>query len=142
VPYALYGVRRFNDFQTHLDIPKAVLAERLNELVEHGILKRVPDSEHAGRHLYELTASGRALWPVLHSLLVWGGKHRPPTAGSSRHAGCRTRLDDNGRCPGCGATPEPEDILTEPRRGHRTERDDPVAVALRAPHRLLEPIET
>jgi DNA-binding HxlR family transcriptional regulator len=26
---AFYGVQRFNDFQAHLDIPKAVLSDRL-----------------------------------------------------------------------------------------------------------------
>ena len=44
---ALYGVRRFKDFQEHLDVPKAVLAERLSTLVEHGILVRRPDPDHA-----------------------------------------------------------------------------------------------
>ena len=62
---ALYGVRRFSDFQVHLDIPKAVLSDRLNGLVEHGILERRPDPDHAGRSLYELTEAGRDLWPVL-----------------------------------------------------------------------------
>ena len=52
---AFFGVRRFNDFQAHLDIPKAVLSERLGWLTENGVLKRQPDPNHAGRHLYELT---------------------------------------------------------------------------------------
>jgi DNA-binding HxlR family transcriptional regulator len=139
---AFYGVRRFNDFQAHLDVPKAVLAERLNGLVENGIVDRHPDPEHGGRHLYELTESGRALWPVLHSLLVWGGKHRRPNSRIFLHAACGTRLDDSAQCPTCGVTPEPEGIVTEPRRGYRSAREDPVAVALREPHRLLVPIET
>src|SRR5579884_1795889 len=75
---AFYGVRRFNDFQAHLDIPKAILSDRLNGLVEHGVLERQPDPAHSGRYLYELTASGRDLWPVLYSILVWGGRHRHP----------------------------------------------------------------
>ncbi len=60
---AFYGVRRFNDFQAHLDIPKAVLSDRLNGLVEDGILARVPDPAHSGRHLYELTPSGSSCGP-------------------------------------------------------------------------------
>jgi DNA-binding HxlR family transcriptional regulator len=36
---AFYGVHRFNDFHAHLDIPKAVLSERLNGLTEDGILE-------------------------------------------------------------------------------------------------------
>ncbi|MBV8713141.1 MAG: helix-turn-helix transcriptional regulator, partial [Solirubrobacterales bacterium] len=39
---AFFGVRRFNDFHVHLDIPKAVLSDRLSGLVEDGILEREP----------------------------------------------------------------------------------------------------
>jgi DNA-binding HxlR family transcriptional regulator len=137
---AFFGVRRFGDFQAHLDIPKAVLSDRLSGLVEDGVLERRPDPEHAGRHLYELTAAGQDLWPVLHSLLVWGGRHRRPNSRVFKHVGCGTRLDDSGGCPACGLVPRAEDVLTEPRSGSGTLRDDPVAVALRAPHRLLEPV--
>ena len=35
---AFYGVVRFSDFRAHLDIPPAVLSERLRLLVEHEIL--------------------------------------------------------------------------------------------------------
>jgi DNA-binding HxlR family transcriptional regulator len=141
---AFFGVRRFNDFHAHLDIPKAVLSDRLGGLVEDGILERRPDPQHAGRHLYELTDAGRDLWPALHALLVWGGRHRAPNSRIYKHAACGNPLDDHGHCPTCGITPDPQDILTEPRRGQRRRaiRGDPVAIALRAPHRLLEPIET
>jgi DNA-binding HxlR family transcriptional regulator len=136
---AFYGVHRFNDFRAHLDIPRAVLSERLNGLVEDGILERLPDPGHAGRHLYQLTQAGRDLWPALHALLMWGGRYRQVNALLFKHAVCGTVLDHSGACPGCGVAPAPEDILTEPLR--RTERDDPVAMALRRPHRLLEPIQ-
>jgi DNA-binding HxlR family transcriptional regulator len=141
---AFYGVRRFNDFYAHLDIPKAVLSDRLSGLVEDGILERRPDPEHARRHLYELTAAGRDLWPTLHALLVWGSRHRAPNSRIFKHVACGTPLDDHGHCPTCAVTPAPHDILTEPRRGRRRRavRDDPVAIALRGPRRLLEPIET
>jgi DNA-binding HxlR family transcriptional regulator len=139
---AFYGVRRFNDFQAHLDIPKAVLSDRLGGLVDDGVLERRPDSQHAGRHLYELTAAGRELWPALNALLMWGGRHRNPNSRVFRHAACTTELEDNGYCPRCELTPGPEDIVTELRRGRGQLRDDPVAVALRAPHRLLEPVDT
>jgi DNA-binding HxlR family transcriptional regulator len=141
---AFLGVRRFNDFHAHLDIPKAVLSDRLGGLVEDGVLQRRPDPEHAGRQLYELTAVGRDLWPTLHALLVWGGRHRAPNSRVFKHATCETSLDDHGHCPACDMTPGPDDIVSEPRRGRRPRviRDDPVAIALRSPHRLLEPIET
>ncbi len=139
---AFYGVQRFNDFQAHLDIPKAVLSERLSRLVDEGILERESDPGHAGRHLYRLSSAGRELWPALHALLVWGGRHRGPSGRSFLHAACGTPLDDAGACPACHLTPAPEAILTQPRPGRRTKREDPVSGALRVPRRLLEPLET
>ncbi len=138
---AFYGVRRFGELQAHLDIPRAVLSDRLNGLVEHGILERTPDPDHAGRHLYDLTAAGRELWPVVYSLLIWGSSHRSRSGRIFSHTACGTALDRRGACPRCGVTPAPDEISTAPREGRTTFRDDPVTVALRTPHRLLEPLE-
>ena len=138
---ALYGVRRFNDFQAHLDVPKAVLADRLRGLVEQGILERRPDPAHRGRHLYELTAAGRELWPVVHSLVAWGDRHRGPGSRVFRHAACGTSLDAAGACPACGVTPAAAEVVSERRGGRTALRDDPVTHALRGPRRLLEPVE-
>ena len=139
---AFYGVRRFSDFQAHLDIPKAVLADRLTALVAEGLLERVRDPDHAGRHLYRLTESGQDLWPAMHALIGWGSRHRQPNSRVFMHATCGTVLDEDGRCSNCGVVPGPGEILTEPRKGRRRSRSDPVAIALRGPHRLLEPLET
>jgi DNA-binding HxlR family transcriptional regulator len=139
---AMYGVRRFTDFQVHLDVPKAVLSDRLGGLVKNGILDRQPDPEHQGRHLYELTDAGRQLWPVLHALMVWGGHHRRSNGRVFKHAGCGTQLAEDGTCPACKLTPDIADVVTEPRRGRDRYRDDPVALALRGPHRMLEPVQT
>jgi len=138
---ALYGVRRFSEFQAHLDVPKAVLSDRLSGLVENGILERRPDPDHAGRSLYELTEAGRELWPVLHALVVWSERHGASNSRLFRHAACGTELDEAAECPACRMTPAVEDIITEPRPGRGRRRDDPVAIALRTPHRLLEPLE-
>jgi DNA-binding HxlR family transcriptional regulator len=138
---AFHGVRRFNDFQAHLDVPRAVLADRLAGLVDAGILERRPDPARRGAHVYDLTIAGRDLWPALYALLVWGDRHRYRNSLIYKHAACGGMLDERGRCVECGLTPGPEDILTFPRRSRGRTRSDPVAVALRKPHRLLEPIE-
>jgi DNA-binding HxlR family transcriptional regulator len=138
---AFYGVRRFSDFEAHLDVPKAVLSDRLRGLVEDGILERRSDPDRNGRHLYQLTRAGLDLWPVLYSMLVWGGRHRHPNSRYFEHAQCGTKLDDTASCPTCGVTPAPRDIVMLPRRGRGLVRDDPVALALRGPHRLLDPVE-
>jgi DNA-binding HxlR family transcriptional regulator len=139
---AFNGVRRFNDFQAHLDIPRGVLSERLSGLVEAGVLERRPDPNRAGWHLYELTAAGRELWPTLYALIVWGDRHRYRNPRSYKHAACGTPLDRHGGCPKCELIPDPEQILSAPRRGRSEARSDPVAVALRRPRRLLEPINS
>jgi DNA-binding HxlR family transcriptional regulator len=104
---AFHGVRRFNDFQEHLDIPRAVLSDRLAGLVDEGVMTRRVDPAHGGRHLYELTAAGRDLWPVIHALMMWGGRHHGRNSLRFRHAACGTLLDAGGACPECMVTPRP-----------------------------------
>ncbi len=135
---ALYGVRHFSDFAQHLDIPRAVLSDRLRKLVENGVLVRVDDGSGVR---YELTDAGRDLWPVAHSLARWGQKHaadtRPPR--TFTHARCSTRLDAHGYCPKCGLTPDVDDVVSS--RGQvRPVRTDRVSAVLAKPHRMLEPI--
>jgi DNA-binding HxlR family transcriptional regulator len=66
---AFWGVRRFADFVDHLGLPRAVLTTRLKALTNAGVLTRVPGERHLE---YELTDKGKALWPVVLSLLSWG----------------------------------------------------------------------
>ena len=133
-----WGVRRFSDFQAHLDISKAVLAARLDALVADGLLTRTG----TGHPEYELTDEALDLWPAVHALAQWG--ERRTTPGRPRrlfaHVGCGD-LEADGRCRSCGRVPPPRDLEIRPGPGADfTVRDDPVSVALREPHRLLEPL--
>jgi len=89
---SFYEVTRFEQFRARLGISKAVLSDRLDGLVAHGILERVPYQAPGERvrHEYGLTAAGTELFPVLVALAEWGDKHRneglPPVTLS--HAGC------------------------------------------------------
>jgi len=67
-----YGKRRFEDLQENLGIGRNVLAQRLNRLVEEGLLDRVPFEERRPRHEYALTAKGRDFFPVLAAMGQWG----------------------------------------------------------------------
>ncbi|OBB95566.1 helix-turn-helix domain-containing protein [Mycobacterium sp. 852002-40037_SCH5390672] len=139
---AFYGVRRFTDFQTHLDIPKAVLSQRLALLVQEGVLGTAA-SVTGGRDEYVLTSKGRQLWPVLATLAQWGAQNYQ-TAEQRRtfvHAGCGGKLSPRGVCARCGETPGPADMATSPPRQSRVRRDDAISKALQHPHRLLEPIQ-
>jgi DNA-binding HxlR family transcriptional regulator len=65
------GIRRFDDFVERLGIARNVLANRLDTLVEAGVLERRPYDEARGRYDYLLTDKGRALWPVMIALRQW-----------------------------------------------------------------------
>jgi DNA-binding HxlR family transcriptional regulator len=69
---AFEGLRRFGEFQRSLGLAKNILAARLRNLVEHGILETVQPDD-GGAHLeYQLTEKGRGLFPLLVALRQWG----------------------------------------------------------------------
>jgi DNA-binding HxlR family transcriptional regulator len=79
---AFLGLRRFDEFQENLGIARNVLTDRLNRLVEEGILERVRYSERPERFEYRLTQKGRDLHLALTGLRQWGDKYiseKPPT---------------------------------------------------------------
>jgi DNA-binding HxlR family transcriptional regulator len=107
-------VRRFDAIRAATGAPRAVLADRLNSLVDAGILVRHDYREDGSRtrHEYRLTDAGRDLQPVLTALMQWGDKYRPVRGGPPlivEHADCGARvrarlvcddghpLDDRGR---------------------------------------------
>jgi DNA-binding HxlR family transcriptional regulator len=136
----LFGVRRFSDLLAHLDISRAVLAARLADLVDAGLLERHED--RPGRHDYRVTRAGEELWPAVHALMSWGEQHR--SEGERRrlfvHVGCDTAIDPSGTCPRCGTRPGPGDLEIRPGPALRHRRDDAVSRALREPHRMLTPL--
>jgi DNA-binding HxlR family transcriptional regulator len=71
---AFLGARRFEQFQLGLGIPRNVLTERLNRLVDEGILERRPYQERPLRHEYHLTGKGIGLYPVIVMLMEWGNE--------------------------------------------------------------------
>ena len=79
---AVYGLKRFDEFQKSLDIAPNMLTRRLNALVKGGLLKRQRYSEKPPRYEYVLTDRGRDFRPVLLALLAWGNKHFAPEGAS------------------------------------------------------------
>ncbi|MEV0484829.1 helix-turn-helix domain-containing protein [Streptomyces sp. NPDC050508] len=140
---ALYGVRRYNDFLSHLGIPRAVLAARLQALTAEGILEKRRYQESPPRDEYVITDRGIALWPVLRSLGLWKREQYAETQQRYfRHADCGTELGPYGECPACAVVVPVEDVLVEPGPGLNPDPADPVSRALLKPRRLLQPIET
>lgn len=71
------GVRRFERMQERLGITRHVLADRLRKLEAAGVLRREPYQERPVRHEYRLTDRGKALYPVLVSLIDWANENVP-----------------------------------------------------------------
>ncbi len=76
---AAAGVTRFADFRTALGIASDVLTERLNAMVEAGVLYREQYQEPGSRarFSYHLTEAGAELRTVLGALQQWGDDHLP-----------------------------------------------------------------
>src|SRR6185295_17175022 len=68
------GKHRFDELQESLAIARNVLTDRLNRLVQEGILERVRYSERPERFEYRLTRKGRELNVALAGLRQWGDK--------------------------------------------------------------------
>jgi DNA-binding HxlR family transcriptional regulator len=72
---AFDGLRRFSEFHKSLGLAKNILAARLRNLVEHGILETAPASDGSAYQEYLLTEKGLALFPLLVALRQWGEQY-------------------------------------------------------------------
>jgi DNA-binding HxlR family transcriptional regulator len=90
---ALNGIRRFDEFRRHIGLSEAILADRLQKLVDAGVLepRAYKEPGRRERHEYRLTARGRDLLPVIVALKQWGETHFPDPEGAVvevRHRAC------------------------------------------------------
>ncbi|MBA3408074.1 MAG: helix-turn-helix transcriptional regulator [Solirubrobacterales bacterium] len=75
------GPKRFTDLRGGMPgLSSEVLTQRLRELAQAGVLTRVTLPPPNSARVYELTASGRRLEPVLLALGRWGSVAPPPSA--------------------------------------------------------------
>jgi DNA-binding HxlR family transcriptional regulator len=72
---AFLGVSRFREFQESLGVAPNVLNDRLDRLVDEGILERRPYSERPPRYEYRLTQKGDDLFTALNALRQWGDQY-------------------------------------------------------------------
>jgi len=69
----LFGKHRNKDFQEADEgIPSNILASRLKQLVELGLVQKQLYQEHPPRYEYHLTKPGKELLPVIKSMAKWG----------------------------------------------------------------------
>ena len=97
------GFTRFDRLQADLGISRKVLTERLDHLVEHGVLQRQP-YDRRPRYEYVLTDKGTELIDLLMVMVAWGdkwlaGKPGPPVL--YRHQACGEISSVELRCTHC-----------------------------------------
>jgi DNA-binding HxlR family transcriptional regulator len=100
---ALYGVRRFDDFEAVLHCPRNLLSERLRKLVDEGILSAewYQEPGHRRRREYVLTRKGERLIPAVIGLMEWGDEFVADSEGPAtyiNHVGCGNRIHLELRC--------------------------------------------
>jgi DNA-binding HxlR family transcriptional regulator len=120
---AFMRTRRFDDFQRATGAPRPVLSARLTELVDEGVLERVPYGTSGARHEYRLTEKGLDLYPVIVSLLSWGDRWMPDESGPPvelRHKACGSVMHPDLACPECGEWLDARDVSATSRAPART----------------------
>jgi DNA-binding HxlR family transcriptional regulator len=116
---AFMGTRRFDDYQRNLGCARNVLTDRLNRLVETGVMRKLRYQERPPRYEYRLARKGVELWPAMMALMKWGDRHLAPDGPPVRilHTGCGGELDERLRCDRCGADLGPLDVTADPGPG-------------------------
>lgn len=109
---ALFGVTRFDDFRARLGIARNVLTQRLEHLVEHGVLSREPYQANPVRYDYRLTPKGRSLWLVVTAMRQWGDEWSAPDGPPVQlvHTACGNLATIEPVCSECGERAAPRDL--------------------------------
>jgi DNA-binding HxlR family transcriptional regulator len=115
-----FGVTRFENFAERLGISRNILNQRLEHLVETGVVDRVPYCEHPVRYDYRLTEKGRDLWLVLTAMRQWGDRWAAPEGPRLElvHNHCGHVAQVVGVCSECGEHVERSDMRPVPGPGH------------------------
>jgi DNA-binding HxlR family transcriptional regulator len=91
----MFGDRRyFRELLNNSEerIASNILADRLQRLVDNGLVSRAPDPTHKQKIRYSLTEPGIQLVPIMAHLGAWGRRHLP----ASRELAIRAELLEAG----------------------------------------------
>ncbi|HTB50867.1 MAG TPA: helix-turn-helix domain-containing protein, partial [Solirubrobacteraceae bacterium] len=115
----LLGRRRFADIKRSTGVASNILADRLEILVEHGLLRRKLYSAHPESYEYIPTCKGLDLNPVIIALMQWGDRYNAP-AGPPRipvHTACGHDAHPRMHCGHCGEVIESDELNVRPGPG-------------------------
>lgn len=114
---SFFGVRRFEELHRNTGAARNILTDRLKRLVDAGILRREPYSEHPPRDEYRLTEKGLDLYPVIVSLASWGARWGELELGPAvqlQHTTCGAIVQPRLTCPECGEPVEARSMRALP----------------------------
>ena len=104
----LLGRRRFREIQRQTGVAPNILSDRLQTLVEHGVLRLDGEGE------YRPTRKGVDLQPVLMTLMAWGDRYASREAGPPVvpvHTACGHDAHPHLACSHCGEPIDPREIV-------------------------------
>jgi len=108
-----FGIRRFDQFQNILQIPRTTLDERLKKFTTLGILKKQLPTRGGARHEYRFTDKGRDLYPTMIALLAFGDRWLAGDAPAPLrliHSACNCECAPKVVCSHCHTALDPRDV--------------------------------
>ena len=122
---AYFRARTFEDYQRSTGIARNILADRLQRLVDFGILERKAYASGEKRTLseYRLTDAGLDLYPIIVAMLEWGNRHTGLVEGAPTelvHRTCGKLTRPRMVCSECGEPIDAREIEPRPGPGAKT----------------------
>lgn len=102
---AFFGVQKFVDFASYIGIATNILTDRLNRLVEIGLLRRTTGDDFRKKGLYLLTEKGRDFYGILIALEAWASawiEDRVRAPFKLQHIPCQSPFKPILVCVDCG----------------------------------------
>ncbi|GAA6185547.1 helix-turn-helix domain-containing protein [Aliiglaciecola sp. 2_MG-2023] len=106
------GLSRYDDFQHSLGIATNILADRLKQMVDLGVLKRNLYQQSPSRYEYKLTEKGESLYGMTLALRQWVLDYFTPMERPYKliHKACGHDLDVDVICAVCLSKPQPDKV--------------------------------
>lgn len=128
----LLGRRRFADIRRHVGVAPNILSDRLQTLVNQGLLERYRYSTQPEAYEYRPTQKGVDANPVLVALMRWGDTYAAP-GGAPRvivHVACGHDANPELHCSHCGEVIEAAQLKVRPGSGaNAAQREEPLLPA-------------
>lgn len=97
--YLKESPHRYGELRARLpSVSDKVLAQRLKDLEQLGLIEKANSAKGRSAHVYRLTHRGESLRPVLDGLYAWGAAlaaEMPVTIGSYAHPAHRSASDES-----------------------------------------------